>query len=283
MQKLRVASCQFPVTDDIERNSTYLQRYLRRAAQEGADLLHTSEACLSGYAGYDYSTFDGYDWDALRRETKKLRELSASLGLWLVLGSSHYLDNRTKPTNCVYLIDRAGTIVDRYDKRMCTPGDQLHYSAGMRFVTTTINKVKLGLAICYDICYPQIYMAYREMGVKLMLHSFYNARDPGRSWLDVLNVRKVPTRCADNGMWAVANNSSHPYSHWASFVARPDATIPKRLKINQAGMLIHEFPDGLSEGGWIHNLMPAKLAVDELFTLGNYSRHPRQLDSCAEP
>ena len=283
MVKLKVASCQFPVTEDIVRNSAYIQRYLRRAAHEGADLLHTSEACLSGYAGADYTTFQGYDWDTLRRETTKLRELAASLGLWLVLGSAHFLDEQTKPTNCVYLIDAAGKIVDRYDKRMCTPGDQLHYSAGRRFVTRTINGVKIGLAICYDVCYPQIYMAYREMGAKVMLHSFYNARDDGKNCLDVLNVREVPTRCADNQMWAVANNSSHPYSHWASFVARPDATIAKQLKVNQAGMLVHEFPDGLSNGGWTHNLMPPKLAADESLTLGESSRHPRQLDPCAEP
>ena len=37
----------------------------------------------------------------------------------------------------------------------------------------------MGLAICYDLCYPQMYAAYREKGVELMLHSFYNARSVG--------------------------------------------------------------------------------------------------------
>ncbi len=137
--------------------------------------------------------------------------------------------------------------------------------------------------ICYDICFPQLYAAYREKGVKLMLHSFYNARSKGKNCLDVLNVRQVPTRCADNQMWAVANNSSKPYSHWASFVARPDATIAKQLKINQAGMLVHDFPDGLSEGGWMHNPMPMKLAANEKLHFGKPSDHPRQSDGCAEP
>ena len=212
-----------------------------------------------------------------------LRSLARDLGLWLVLGSAHFIDEDIKPTNCLYLITPQGEIADRYDKCMCTKGDQNHYSAGQRLVTRTIHGQVIGLAICYDICYPQIYAAYRETGVKLMLHSFYNAHGEGKNCLDVLNIRQVATRCADNMMWAVANNSSRPYSHWASFVARPDATIAQRLKINKAGMLIHDFPDTLSAGGWIHNYIPMKVAPGEVMHYGEPSSHPRQADGQAEP
>ena len=74
-----------------------------------------------------------------------------------------------------------------------------------------------------------------------------------------------------------------PYSHWASFIARPDATIPKQLERNQPGILIHDFPDGLSEGGWYHNFQPMKLRPDEIMTWGTPSQHPRQVDGQAEP
>ena len=280
---LRVASCQFPVTSDVRRNAAYIRRYMKKAAAAGAHILHTSESCLSGYANKDVPTFAGYDWALLRQETARLRALAAELHLGLVLGSAHYLDEETKPTNCLYLINPQGEIADRYDKCMCTTGDQRAYSAGQRLVTAQLNGITVGLAICYDICYPQIYAAYRELGVKLMLHSFYNAGDPGPNCLDVLNVRQVPTRCADNVMWAVCNNSARPYSHWASFVARPDATIAQQLRINQAGMLVHDFPDGLSEGGWLHNHIPMKVHPHETMHFGQPSQHPRQLDPRAEP
>lgn len=283
MVHLRVASCQFPVSHDIARNARYIRTYMVKATQAGAHLLHTSEACLSGYAGTDFTTFEGYDWALLRAETARLRELAKKLRLWLVLGSAHYLDEQTPPTNCLYLIDPNGEIVDRYDKCFCTKGDQRYYSAGNRLVTATIHDVPIGLAICYDICYPQLYAAYREKGAQVMLHSFYNAHDRGPNCLDVLNVRQVPTRCADNRMWAVANNSSYPYSHWGSFVARPDATIARQLPINRAGMLVHDFPDGLSEGGWIHNYLPMRVAEGEAMFFGTPSQHPRQLDGHAEP
>lgn len=281
--KLRVASCQFPVSGDVTENARQIREFMRRGAKAGAHLLHTSEASLSGYAGVDLRSFAGYDWALLRKETSVLRELAKALNLWLVLGSAHYLDAETKPTNCLYLIGPDGQVVDRYDKCMCTGGDQKCYSAGNHFAVHDIRGVRVGLAICYDICWPQIYMAYRERGVTLMLHSFHNARGKGANCLDVLSVRQVPTRCADNRLWAVANNSSQPYSHWGSFVARPDATIAQQLAINEPGLLVHDFPDGLSQNGWYHNPKPLRLRDDELLTWGEPTRHPRQLDARAEP
>ena len=242
-------------------NAKYVRDFMRQAAREGAHLLHTSEASLSGYAGCDFTTFQKYDWDGLRKETAGLRALAKELKMWLVLGSAHFLDENSKPTNCLYLIDPEGKIVDRYDKCFCTGGDQKHYSAGNRLVTRDIRGVKVGLAICYDICWPQLYIAYREKGVTVMIHSFHNAGSPKArtAWTRSTSARCRPAAptiaCGPS-----ANNSSRPYSHWGSFIARPDATIAKQLEINQPGMLVHDFPDTLSEGGWYHNLQPMNMA-----------------------
>jgi predicted amidohydrolase len=282
-EKLRVATCQFPVGASAAENARYIRDFMHAASAQGAHLLHTSEGSLSGYAGCEFPTFEGYDWATLRRETSGLRTLAGELHMWLVLGSSHFLDANTKPTNCLYLINPEGQIVDRYDKCFCTEGDQKHYSAGNRLVTQEIRGVKIGLAICYDICWPQLYIAYRKKGVTLMIHSMANARDTGENCLDVLNCREVPTRCADNRMWAVANNSSQPYSHWGSFIARPDATIAQQLPMNQPGMLVHDFPDTLSAGGWYHNHRPMEMRDDEIMTWGTPSTRLRQQDGRSEP
>lgn len=299
---LRVATCQFPVSSAIEENSRYIQRFMHEAAGAGAHLLHTSELSLAGYAGVDIPDFHRYDWDLLRKETRTLRQLSEKLDMWLVLGSSHFLDIKERPTNCLYLINPEGSIVDRYDK--CFPtgfekasddpfyapdkgvkypyGDLAYYSPGDHLVTRDIGGVRIGLAICYDLSWPQLYIAYRERGVTVMLHSFHNARLPGKNCLQTLEVRQVPTRCADNRMWAVSNNSSAPYSEWGSFVARPDATIPKQLPINTPGLLTHDFPDGLSKTGWYHNYRPMKKRDDEVMHAGTLVNHPRRLNYQSE-
>jgi predicted amidohydrolase len=286
-EKLRVATCQFPVSSSPAENAKWVQHFMRDAADQGAHLLHTSEASLSGYAGCDVPTFDQYDWGALRQETSGIRRLARELNLWLVLGSSHFLGEKWKPTDCQYLIDPAGRIVDRYDKCFLTGdgqyGDQAHYSAGNRLVTHVIRGVKVGLAICYDICWPQLYIAYRKRGVTLMIHSMSNARSQGPDCRDTLNFREVATRCADNRLWAVVNNASNCYSHWGCFVARPDATIPVQLPMNQPGILVHDYPDTLSPGGWWINLKPVDIARDTIMRWGTPSDSPRQRDGQSEP
>ena len=279
---LTVATCQFPISADCALNARYIRSFMHQAAAKGAHLLHTSEACLTGYGGEDVPSFDKYDWNGLRGHTQELRELAKSLHLWLVLGSAHFLDQNSKPTNCLYLIDPQGEIVNRYDKCFLTGDDRQVYSAGDRLVTHDIRGVKIGLAICYDMCYPQLYIAYREAGAEVMLHSFNNAGDRDRDCEATLVVRQAATRCADNRLWAVCNNSSKPYSQWGAFIARPDATIPKQLPINEPGMLIHHFPDGLSKNGWFHCNYPMKKRDDEIMFLGTPVPHPRRLNGQSE-
>ena len=62
-----------------------------------------------------------------------------------------------------------------------------------------------------------------------------------------------------------------------------DATIAQQLRKNRPGMLIHDFPDGLSENGWLHNQLPMKLAEGQRLYLGKPSRHPRQQDGRSKP
>ena len=115
--------------------------------------------CLSGYVGTDFPTFEGYDWDRLKDETLRIMALAGELGLWVVLGSTHRLTEPNKPHNSLYLIDPAGKIADRYDKRFGMPGDLRRLTPGNRFVTFTLNGVTCALLICFDLRFPELYRA----------------------------------------------------------------------------------------------------------------------------
>lgn len=280
--KLRIATCQFPVSGDLAANARYVQHLMRRAAKQGAHLVHFSELALCGYPGLDFDSFHDYDWNALRTATSTVRRLARKLNLWVALGSSHEVDQKVKPTNCVYLINDRGAIVDRYDKCMCTDDDLKHYTPGNRLVTRSLRGVRFGILICYDCCYPEMYTAAQKRGVQVMLHSFYNAARTGWTVLDELTPAQVPTRAADNRMWVVANNSCRPYQSWPTFIARPDSTVAARLKRNTSGILIHDFPDARL-AGWLHNCKPMKLHPREVFHRGRPSRHRRVTDPTVEP
>jgi predicted amidohydrolase len=212
---------------------------MQRAAKAQADVVHFSECALSGYAGTDFGGFDDYDWDLLRHETLKIMDLAGRLGLWVVLGSSHPLTPPNKPHNSLYLIGPEGRIVDRYDKRFCTPGDLDHYTPGDRFVTFIINGIVCSLLICFDLRFPELYRQLYKQGVQCVFQSFYNARQKGPSVHTHIMRQTMQCHAATNRLWVSMTNSSGYYSPYPSCFIQPDGVIAGQLKPNRPGMMVH--------------------------------------------
>ncbi|MHC4130712.1 MAG: carbon-nitrogen hydrolase family protein [Planctomycetota bacterium] len=236
---LKIATCQFAVGPSIKRNSKWICEFLQKAKKTKADIVHFSECALSGYVGTDFPNFEGYDWQLLKEKTEKIISLAKKLQMWIVLGSTHQLTEPNKPHNSLYLISPNGKIIDRYDKRFCTPGDLRRLTAGNHFVNFTVNGVKCSLLICFDLRFPEIYRKLYKQGVNVILQSFYNARQKGPSVHTHIMRQTMQCRAATNGFWASCANSSGFYSPYPSFFVQPDGKIVKQLKQNRAGIMIN--------------------------------------------
>ncbi|MDX1523336.1 MAG: carbon-nitrogen hydrolase family protein, partial [Anaerolineae bacterium] len=116
---LTVATCQFPIDSDIRRNFEYISQQMTDAKSQGAQVAHFPEGALSGYAGVDFSSFEGFNWDLLKASTLDVIALARKLRLWVILGSAHRLSGDHKPHNSLYIINDAGHLIDRYDKMFC--------------------------------------------------------------------------------------------------------------------------------------------------------------------
>jgi deaminated glutathione amidase len=263
---LTVATCQFPVSADAEINLRWIQRQVRTAAERGATVAHFPEGALSGYAGVDFATFDGYDWDSLRRASERLLPLARALGIWLVVGSAHRLSGGRRPHNSVYVIDSHGEIVDRYDKRFCSGdtehnrGDLAHYSPGDHPSIWQIGAVRCGALICYDYRFPELYREYKKAGVELIFHSFHAANASEERMTAIGNTIGTHLRASNraatftypgitmpasttaaaaaNHVWISCPNSSARESAWPAFFVRADGITTGRLRRNVPGVLI---------------------------------------------
>ena len=237
--KLKVATCQFAVGRSIKRNSLAICVFLAKAKKARADIVHFSECALSGYVGTDFPNFEGYDWDMLKEETEKIMALAAKLKLWIVLGSTHRLTGQKKPYNSLYLIGPDGRIIDRYDKRFCTPGDLRRLTPGDRFVNFKINGVKCSLLICFDLRFPELYRALYKQGINCIFQSFYNARQKGPSVHTHIMRQTMQCRAATNHMWVSMSNSSGYYSPYPSCFIQPDGMIVRQLRANRPGLMVN--------------------------------------------
>ncbi|MFO0868413.1 MAG: carbon-nitrogen hydrolase family protein [Pirellulales bacterium] len=250
MKSLAVATCQFSVEARIDHNRRWVLRQIDEAARAGADVVHFSECALSGYAGVDIPDIAALDWDALRQATRDVLAAARRRRVWVLLGSTHYLDEQHKPHNCVYVIDARGEIVDRYDKRFCTGVcgpqttlDLIHYSPGDRYVTFRVKGFVGGVAICYDYRFPELYRGYKQRGVDVIFQSFHNARksvvaDPRYNIWKTIVPATMMCRAAENHFWVSANNSTARPSKWGSFTVRPDGAVTGRLAVHRPGVLL---------------------------------------------
>jgi len=265
--KLKIASCQFPVSDKIKKNAGWIKTQMRHAKIKGCDIIHFPEGALSGYARADFDSFDNFDWELLYQETDAILTLAKELKLWVLLGSAHKLTGNNKPHNSLYLINDQGEIIDRYDKRFCTSGDLEFYSPGDHFTTFEINNVKCGLLICYDLRFPELFREYRKLNANVIFHSFYNARHVE----DCIHPKIMPvtmrTRAATNYFYISLTNSSAPYS-WPCYFITPNGLVAGKLERNKPGMLIsdidlsEEFYD--ASGVFRKDAMNGKLNSGEL-------------------
>ena len=284
----RVATCQFAVEGQIAHNRRWVLAQIEEAADQMADVAHFSECALSGYAGVDLPGIDSLNWDELHAATRDIMAAARKRRIWVLLGSTHKLDDRTKPHNCVYVIDPRGRIVERYDKRFCTGSngskptlDLCHYTPGNRQVVFQINGATCGLGICYDYRFPELFRDLKRQGVQVLFQSFHNARtsvvaDRKYNIWKTIVPATMQCRAAENHFWVSANNSTARPSRWASFTVQPDGQIAGRLKLHQPGVLLTEMDTSReffdAPGPWREAAMQGTLHS------GKTVDHPRSRD-----
>lgn len=91
-----------------------------------------------------------------------------------ILGGSFVSKKGDKLYNTCPVINRKGEIVATYDKNHLfsyygdTEGDYI--TKGVNPIMVELDGVKIGVSICYDIRFPEIYRAYRKAGADILVN-----------------------------------------------------------------------------------------------------------------
>ena len=190
----------------IRQNKENILRLLQQAGERRSDLACTTEDVLGIYScmmDLDHpqrfinhcEPIPGPFTDQLGQMAKKYH-LYVSACFFERAGDRCY--------NTAVLIDRQGHIQGRYRKVqlpapetwVCTPGDS--------FPVFDTDLGKIGIAICYDMVFPEVTASYALQGVDLLLHP-----TSGFGWTEDLGINTVKVRAADHTLWiAVAKNAN---------------------------------------------------------------------------
>jgi predicted amidohydrolase len=175
---MRIAVHQARTGIDPAANAATLVAAVEAAAAGGATILFTPE--MSGLLDRDRDRAAAHLHDeAQDLVLAAVREAAARFGLWVHIGSlalkGEHGDGRL--VNRGFLIDSAGEVRARYDKIHLFDVDlptgeswreSASYAGGERAVVAETPLGKLGLSICYDLRFPDLYRALTGAGATIL-------------------------------------------------------------------------------------------------------------------
>lgn len=171
-------------------------------------------------------------------------ELAERKGIHLSLGSAAVRREDGAIANRSLLINPDGAVIARYDKinlfEASLPGGEAYresdtYAAGDAPVITVVEDFKLGLSICYDVRFPQLYSDYGVEQVDMMSVPSAFTRSTGKAhWETLLRARAIET-----GAWVLAPAQGGHHADGRKTWGRTMAVSPWG---EVAGLLDHDQP-----------------------------------------
>ncbi len=208
MSAFRAACVQLRSTDDVSENIRATCDLIREAKGKGAQFIATPEntTLMAPDGGAKLENSYPEDRDPA---LPKFRALAEELGVWLLIGSLAIKVSDTKTANRSFLIGPRGNIANRYDKIFLfdvelPSGEKYRESntvaGGDRAVLAGLPWGKLGMTICYDLRFPQLYRALAKAGAFMFTIPSAFTETTGRAHWHTL----ICARAIENGAFVVA-------------------------------------------------------------------------------
>jgi deaminated glutathione amidase len=202
----KVAAIQMTSGHLVHENLAAAGLLLREAKELGADI-----ACLPENFSFiglkDADKLQVAEADGTGPVQNFLRATARELNMW-ILGGTTVLkgDSASRVSNTSLLIDADGKRVARYDKihlfDVTIPGrdeaylESTHVTPGCKAVIADTPVGKLGLSVCYDMRFPELYRDLVAQGAQWLAMPAAFTVPTGRAhWETLLRARAIENLC----------------------------------------------------------------------------------------
>jgi len=212
VSELVAAAIQMTSTEDVDANLERARELVREAANAGALLVGLPEnfAYLGNDRDHrlsiaetvpDPGTAAAAARDAAGPILGAMQELARATGTWLLLGGFPERGGGKKIRNTALLLDPVGTVVSVYRKihlfDVDVPGGKRFRESeaiepGQTPVVAETPWGGLGLSICYDLRFPELYRALAARGARIVaVPSAFTAETGKDHWHVLLRARAI--------------------------------------------------------------------------------------------
>jgi len=235
----RVSCIQLKSNNDIFYNLNKTKKLILKAIKQKSDFIITPET----------SSLFSLNKKELLKICKSMREdiylngikkLAKKYKKWILIGSLITKIKKNKLVNRSVLVDKTGKIRTYYDKihmydvvlsKREKYFESKTFSAGKKIKSLNLPWGKLGLSICYDLRFPNMYRKLSKSGCDyISIPSAFTETTGKKHWHSLIKARAIENFCY---IFAPAQGGTHyngrkTFGH--SMIVSPDGKILKELK-----------------------------------------------------
>jgi nitrilase len=202
MQKKKVAAIQMASGSNVSANLLETERLTEAAAKAGADLVVLPENFA--FIGRDCSDTTAFSEEAGKGPLQAfLSQLAKRLGIWVVGGTIPLdAEHAAKWRAACTVYDENGRQVARYDKQHLfdvnlVESDERFIESesiepGDRVIVIDSPVGRLGISVCYDLRFPELYRAMVDRGVEVItLPAAFTAITGRAHWETLVRARAI--------------------------------------------------------------------------------------------
>ena len=227
------AVCQMRSGEDVPRNLMSAETLVREAARAGATFVALPECMVflkaEGEGAPEAQSLVG-PW------AKRFSDLSRELKITTLMGSfPETAEEAARPYNTTVLFGPTGERVAVYRKMhlfdIDLPGlehlkESKAISPGTELVVADAGFAKLGLSICYDLRFPELYRALSQRGAEVLLvPSAFTDRTGRDHWEVLLRARAIENLCYVMAPAQWGRHSAHRSSYGRAMIVDPWGSI----------------------------------------------------------
>ena len=157
--------------------------------------------------------------------------LAKELDIWLIPGSD-YEEKDNEIFNTTSVINNKGEVIERYRKIYPFYPYESGVSCGQDFVVFDVPQGRIGVAICYDLWFPEVARSLTCMGAEVLIYPTLTGTIDRRVELSMAQATAATNQC-----YVLAVNGLGDYGNGQSIIVSPDGSV-----IHQAGINKEIFP-----------------------------------------
>ena len=241
---MRVACIQLSCGEDYHHNCLNLIKFINDSIKIKADLIITPEA--STILSVDKKKVLNYSY-AMNRDPiiKKIKLISKKNKKWILIGSL-FIKEKNKLRNRSIMINPKGEIEAFYDKinmfdvklsKNETHNESKTFIPGKKLKTVNLPWGKLGLTICYDLRFPQLFRKLSKKNLNFIsVPSAFTKITGKKHWITLLRARAIENFCYIFAPAQTGKNNIKRETFGHSAIISPDGEVLK-LKKKSQGMI----------------------------------------------